>query len=276
MCSRCKKHKPIDDFYHNTKSKDGYCCQCKKCNTEIAKERYHKKKNEINEKRKIWYQKNKKEINTRRRIRESSEDGKKKKSESNKKYREKNKESLKLHKHDYYERNKDKIKIKNHRRYIKNREKVLEQCKEYRKAHKAERQQYLAKNKSRILAQCAKRQRERKKEDPVFAFKVRVRNLFLMAFKKNNHIKNSTTKKLLGCEIQEAWRHLLKTYEINYGRPWDGEPYHIDHIVPLSIAKTKEDVVKLCHYTNLQMLTPEDNRIKSDRTDWESAYQKSN
>ena len=35
--------------------------------------------------------------------------------------------------------------------------------------------------------------------------------------------------------------------EINYG--WD-----IDHIIPISIAKTEEDVMKLSHYTNLQPL----------------------
>ena len=206
-------------------------------------------------------------------MRESSEEGKKKKRELDKKYRENNKESLKLRKHDYYERNKDNIKIKGHERYIKNRESILEQCKKYRNEHKKERQQYLARNKGRISAQHTKRQKERKKEDPVFAFKVRVRNSFLTAFKRKNHLKESTTKKLLGCEIQDAWSHLLKTYEINYGHPWDGEPYQIDHIIPLSTANTKEDVAKLCHYTNLQMLTPKDNRTKSDRTDWKSKYQ---
>jgi len=44
----------------------------------------------------------------------------------------------------------------------------------------------------------------------------------------------------------------------NYG--WD-----IDHIIPLSSAKTIEDLIKLNHYTNLQPLCSFKNRcIKRD------------
>lgn len=43
---------------------------------------------------------------------------------------------------------------------------------------------------------------------------------------------------------------------------------HIDHIIPLATAKTEEDVIKLCHYTNLQLLKGEDNLSKGDKLDW--------
>jgi len=47
----------------------------------------------------------------------------------------------------------------------------------------------------------------------------------------------------------------------NYGRGgWE-----IDHIIPISSAKTKEDVLKLCHYTNLQPLWWRDNLKKSNK-----------
>ena len=42
--------------------------------------------------------------------------------------------------------------------------------------------------------------------------------------------------------------------EKNFG--WD-----IDHIIPLSIANTEEEVIKLNHYTNLQPLCSYINRV---------------
>jgi hypothetical protein len=49
---------------------------------------------------------------------------------------------------------------------------------------------------------------------------------------------------------------------------WDNyshSGWHIDHIIPLSNAKTKEDVIKLCYYTNLQPLWCEENYKKGDK-----------
>jgi hypothetical protein len=47
--------------------------------------------------------------------------------------------------------------------------------------------------------------------------------------------------------------------EFNYG--WD-----IDHIIPLSTAKTENDIYHLSHYSNLQPLCSKTNRdIKKDK-----------
>jgi hypothetical protein len=48
--------------------------------------------------------------------------------------------------------------------------------------------------------------------------------------------------------------HGLYNGDFNYG--WD-----IDHIVPVSSAKTEEDVIKLNHYTNLRPLCSFVNRV---------------
>ena len=46
------------------------------------------------------------------------------------------------------------------------------------------------------------------------------------------------------------------------------EKVHIDHVISLATAKTEEEVIKLCYYTNLQLLKGEDNLSNGDRLDW--------
>ncbi len=62
---------------------------------------------------------------------------------------------------------------------------------------------------------------------------------------------------------------LLETFKENYGYEWDGkEEVHIDHIIPLAIAETEEDVYELCYYENLQLLKAKDNLKKHDKLDY--------
>jgi hypothetical protein len=50
------------------------------------------------------------------------------------------------------------------------------------------------------------------------------------------------------------------------GMSWDNRSeWHIDHIIPLSSAKTEDELYKLCHYENLQPLWAEDNLKKGAR-----------
>jgi hypothetical protein len=41
--------------------------------------------------------------------------------------------------------------------------------------------------------------------------------------------------------------------------------WHIDHIIPLASAKTEEEMIKLCHYTNLQPLWAIENMSKGSK-----------
>ena len=90
-----------------------------------------------------------------------------------------------------------------------------------------------------------------------------------MCFKKNKYKKNSKTHNIIGCDYDFFVNYLLKTFKNNYGYEYNNdENVQIDHIIPLSTANSVEEVIKLNHYTNLQLLKEEDNRKKSNKLDW--------
>ncbi len=47
---------------------------------------------------------------------------------------------------------------------------------------------------------------------------------------------------------------------------WDNQGnWHVDHIIPLQSSNTKQELIKLCHYTNLQPLWGVDNYNKGNK-----------
>lgn len=86
-------------------------------------------------------------------------------------------------------------------------------------------------------------------------------------FNKKGYSRNSKIGIILGCDWVEFKSHL----EDNpYGFKIDDKGLNLDHIVPISSASTKEDVVKLNHYTNFQLLPMKYNQhVKSDK-DWDA------
>jgi len=83
-----------------------------------------------------------------------------------------------------------------------------------------------------------------------------------------NRIKNKSksTKDILGCSIEEFMIYIEKQFQSNM--TWDNHTqfgWHLDHITPLSLAKTEEDLYRLNHYTNFQPLWWYDNLSKSNK-----------
>jgi hypothetical protein len=75
--------------------------------------------------------------------------------------------------------------------------------------------------------------------------------------------KKNKTYDIIGCSPIELKTHLESLFLD--GMSWENHGvggWHIDHIMPLSTAKTEEDVYKLSHYTNLQPLWAKDNLQK--------------
>ena len=70
----------------------------------------------------------------------------------------------------------------------------------------------------------------------------------------------------LGCSIENLKCHLENQFQP--GMSWENQgQWHIDHIVPLSKfdLTNKEQLLKACHYTNLQPLWAKDNIAKGNR-----------
>ena len=39
---------------------------------------------------------------------------------------------------------------------------------------------------------------------------------------------------------------------------------HLDHVVPISLAETKDEILLLCHYSNYQLLNANENQSKNN------------
>lgn len=107
-------------------------------------------------------------------------------------------------------------------------------------------------------------QRERLKRDPLFRMTRNLRHRAYLAFKNKGYGKNTKTKEMLGAKWEVAKKHIENQFK--KGMNWDnyGE-WHIDHITPLASAKDEKELIKLCHYSNLQPLWATENILKSDK-----------
>lgn len=225
ICAKCKESKSVDEFYKRETSKDGLRAECISC--ERVRRAKHRKANKDNIK------------------------------EYNRNYREANKEKIAEKKKAYYEANKEKYKA-----YCEaNKEKIAERKKAYHEA-----------NREKSSQRSADYYRKRK-DDPLFRLIRNYRNSCLKAFQSIGQKKNNSSLKLLGLKTwQQLAKHLSKQF---YNHPKTGKKmtfddhgiygWHIDHIIPMSTAKTEEDIIKLCHYTNLQPLWAKDNLSKGNK-----------
>lgn len=58
-CYKCKKEKPLSEFYKNKSKSDGYCSECIDCNRKLSKKYNENNKEKIKKKRKKYYEENK-------------------------------------------------------------------------------------------------------------------------------------------------------------------------------------------------------------------------
>ena len=270
VCIECGKEKNINEFdFRNDTQK--YRNQCRDCRKKQNKKYHMLHREEYIKKSKDYYAKHKESQSIK--MKEYREEHKDELKEMNKKWRENNKDYIKAKYSEYRQNNREKLNEYSKKYYENNKavwkeyyaeynqvnaEKIKTQQKEWRDSHKEYRNEY-----------AKEYNKTRKETDEIFYFKVRVRDLIIKSFKRKKLYKKETTESILGCNLDFFHDYLLKTFESNYGYKWDGiEDVHIDHIIPLATATTEEEIIKLCHYTNLQLLKAKDNLEKNDNLDW--------
>ena len=162
----------------------------------------------------------------------------------------------------YREQNKEKIRERQRAWELENRE----WC-------NLKKREWAEKNKDRVIEQRNRHYQENKDKrsesdkikrmtDPLHDMKIRVRNRINVAIKRGKFSgKTNGTLEIIGC----SWDDLKIFIESKFteGMTWENRgKWHIDHIIPLSSAKTIEEMIQLCHYSNLQPLWANDNISK--------------
>jgi hypothetical protein len=168
------------------------------------------------------------------------------------------KECEKKRARDYYQKNKKEILIRVKKYGKSNKEKARKHSKKYYENNKEKKILYI---------------KNRKKIDPLFALSLSVKNVIYKSLKRNGYEKRNRTYEILGCTFEEFKLHIEKQFKNwmsweNYGK-YNGKfnyGWDIDHIIPISLAETEEEVINLNHYSNLQPLCSKINRdIKKDK-----------
>ena len=101
--------------------------------------------------------------------------------------------------------------------------------------------------------------KKRKQTDPLFKLKANTRTNISQAFKKKGFRKTSKTANILGCSFEDFAAFLEQHSNLKLD-----DTVHLDHVIPLAWAKNEQEILLLNHYSNFQLLTPEDNLLKSD------------
>lgn len=252
ICNKCNEPKQSKEFSKGT-SLLGLHYTCKLCMKNYQEKYQKENKDKIKRVQKKYIENNKKEIIAR-----------------TKKWRRENKEHQKNYQRQYISQNKSKVVKISKNYYERNKIKIRKKQKKYREENKEK-----IKDIARYYNQNNKEKRnnqrkERRKTDPLYKLKNNLRSRIYSILKNT---KSKKTEEILGASFEEVRLHLESTFQD--GMTWENhgrcgseancdEIWHIDHKIPFASAKTKEEVYKLCHYTNLQALWGIDNLYKSD------------
>ena len=157
-------------------------------------------------------------------------------------------------------------KYKEYRKVYQKSDKRREYKEVYLKSDKYKEHRKVYQKSAKYKEHRKSRHEERSSTDPLFRLTRRLRAAVRGGLKRQGYTKRSLTYQLLGADSDTVHQHLIDSAIRNYGSFTDISDYHIDHVIPCASANTEDELIKLQHYTNLQLLTPEDNMKKGDKT----------
>ena len=107
-------------------------------------------------------------------------------------------------------------------------------------------------------------QRRKEKRCPLANFKQTMRNVLRRSFSRYGFKNTSSSLEVFGI----SWIDFKEYFESKFKEDmsWENRSaWQIDHIIPISIARNVDDMIKLNHYTNFQPLWRRDNYTKSNK-----------
>jgi ATP-dependent 26S proteasome regulatory subunit len=241
ICRTCNKELTIDLY---AKPNMG---SCRKCTNIKQKEDRLKNLEKRKEGARLSYYKKREENLARAKA--YAEKTKESKAEYDKQYRQENKEKIAEYKKQYAN---------------ENAEQIAERMKIYRQENgdklALEKSQYAKNNRLKINAKSCIYQKQRCATDPLFKL---IKNTRKMVSRYMLGEKSKRTQEIIGCSYEE-----LKTYienQFTEGMSWDNygmHGWHVDHIKPLAMANSEEEIIVSNHYSNLQPMWALDNLKK--------------
>lgn len=219
-CTKCKKHKQLNEFNRDNARKDGLRPSCKEC----KKKWIEQNRSVVKALSKNWYEKNKDHVNQN----------------SNKWYGQ-NKQKQKYYSMEYRQKNTKKLSESKRKWYEKNKDKCREKSKTYYKS-----------NREKIVANI----KDRRDSDSVFRLRNNISSLIRASIRNGGFRKNTKTMQILGCSFLDFKQYLDMRFIERYGiLPEDvlkDFDIHVDHIIPVSSALSEEELISLNHFSNLE------------------------
>ena len=176
-------------------------------------------------------------------------------------------EKSKQIKRNYYQKNikgnREEANIYSAEWRLNNKEKTSKYNDDWLLKNKNYQKEYMLKNKGYMNKYFKKRL----SDDSIFKAYHNTRNLIKNSFKralKGTYKKGLKTETILGCTIAEFIEFISNKFTKGMTIENHGE-WHFDHIIPISNAKTEEEIIKLNHYTNFQPLWAMDNLKKGNK-----------